>query len=432
MKNRKRAIIVGSSMAGLWAARVCVNHFEEVLILERDQISEHPKHRRGVPQDHQLHLLLAQGYNALKEYFPEVIPELVSQGAILGDLGKMLLWHTEGNYRPNCWSGLQTIMMSRPLLETTIRNSLLQRKNIKLLDGIKISGMEIKDNKVCGIRAKGKTWYGDLLIDARGLASNLTTELEKKGYDLPEIEKVQVNVKYTSCLFPREDKFKTLININTKAPFNSKHGTLQPIERERMILMVQGRDHDETPKDAESLIEYTRHLESPEIYEVVKDLTPLTEIRHYGIPFVRWIHYERMNRFPEGLIPLGDSICRLNPVYAQGMSSASIQAQILDRLLSQTNRKSIWKPYLRRVAKAIKTPWELTVTEDFKFPDTKGIPPKLPAFLVTYFDRLNRAANFDPVVYRAFLKVLNMISKPTILFLPNILWRVWRLRGSMQ
>ena len=128
------------------------------------------------------------------------------------------------------------------------------------------------------------------------------------------------------------------------------------------------------------------------------------------------------------LLVLGDAICRLNPVYGQGMTSAAIQATILDKLLSKNGAQSIWKPYFKAVAKEIKSPWELTLSEDFKFPGTEGIPPKMPAFLVSYFNKLNRAMNSDPVIYKPFMKVLNMVSNPTILLRPNIIWRVLKAK----
>jgi len=428
MKNSKcleyRVIVLGSSIAGLWAARVCTDYFDEVLLVEQDEISKDLTHRKGVPQDWQLHIMLSRGYDALNTYFPEAVEMLTNQGAISGDLGQILKWYNDGGYRPQCETGLRSIMMSRPLLENTIRQIVLKKESVKLLDKTKAIGFLREGNTVVGVQTNSGALYSHMVIDARSLASRLPAELERWGYEKPELEKVYVNVKYTSCLFPRPKDFKTLININTRAPDNSKHGTIQPIEGDRMILMVQGRSNDEPPRDVASLKAYTKALESRDIYQFVKDLEPLAEVQSYHIPYVRWIHYERMRRFPEGILPLGDSVCRLNPVYGQGMSSAAMQAQILERVLSKKLKRGIWKGYFRQVAKALKTPWELTVMEDFKFPETRGTPPKTSALLKKYFTKLNRVANQDPAVYKPFLKVLNMVSEPIILMKPNVVWRV--------
>ena len=48
----KHAIVIGSSMAGLLAARALSEHFEHVTVLERDHIPEQSEHRKGVPQGH--------------------------------------------------------------------------------------------------------------------------------------------------------------------------------------------------------------------------------------------------------------------------------------------------------------------------------------------------------------------------------------------
>jgi hypothetical protein len=54
----KRAIVVGVGLGGLSAARVLPNHFDEVTILDRDELPEDASPRPGVPQGKHPHLLL--------------------------------------------------------------------------------------------------------------------------------------------------------------------------------------------------------------------------------------------------------------------------------------------------------------------------------------------------------------------------------------
>ena len=42
-----RAIVIGGSLAGLWTARVLADHFEQVTILERDQLPTGAESRAG-------------------------------------------------------------------------------------------------------------------------------------------------------------------------------------------------------------------------------------------------------------------------------------------------------------------------------------------------------------------------------------------------
>src|SRR5215467_3186829 len=56
--NRKHAIVLGGSMAGLLASRVLSDHFERVTLIERDALPARAEQRRGVAQGRHTHGLL--------------------------------------------------------------------------------------------------------------------------------------------------------------------------------------------------------------------------------------------------------------------------------------------------------------------------------------------------------------------------------------
>lgn len=80
-KLGERAIVLGASMGGLLAARVLADFYETVTVLERDVLTDDPANRRGVPQGRHPHALLARGAQTLGELFPEILDELVADGA---------------------------------------------------------------------------------------------------------------------------------------------------------------------------------------------------------------------------------------------------------------------------------------------------------------------------------------------------------------
>ena len=62
--DRKHAIVLGGSMAGLLAARILSDHFGQVSLIERDTLPALAEQRRGVPQGRHTHGLLASAGNA--------------------------------------------------------------------------------------------------------------------------------------------------------------------------------------------------------------------------------------------------------------------------------------------------------------------------------------------------------------------------------
>ena len=48
--DRHHAVVIGASMAGLLAARVLSDHFEQVTLIERDTLTADAEARKGIPQ----------------------------------------------------------------------------------------------------------------------------------------------------------------------------------------------------------------------------------------------------------------------------------------------------------------------------------------------------------------------------------------------
>src|SRR5262249_44902852 len=67
----------------------------------------------------------------------------------------------------------------------------------------------------------------------------------------------------------------------------------------------------------------------------IKNARRLTEITPYSFPESKWRHFAQVSDFPRGLLPIGDAICRFNPVYGQGMSVAVQEASLLFDLLGR-------------------------------------------------------------------------------------------------
>src|SRR5437588_8938399 len=93
--DQHHAVVIGGSMAGLLAARALSDHFEQVTVIERDQLTDDAEPRKGVPQGRHAHALLAGGASILGELFPDLFPALARDGAVPLGISD-IRWYTFG------------------------------------------------------------------------------------------------------------------------------------------------------------------------------------------------------------------------------------------------------------------------------------------------------------------------------------------------
>lgn len=435
--KKQHAIILGGSIAGLLAARALSEHFQQVTIIEKDKLDWGQTPRKGVPQGHQLHIVLARGLQIMESYFPGFTAELADGGAVVSDdLALDLRWFANGGYRPQVSTGMKSVMLTRPFLEETLRRRVIALPNVSLVDGTKVAGLSSNDERtqVTGVWLAGRpeqVLKANLVLDATGRGSKSPAWLAELGYATPETEEVGVKIRYASRLYRRPKAFRSLIVTGPLPPHQTREGVVQPVEGERMVVMFHGRGDQNPPSDEAGFEAYARLLLTPDVRQRMEGMEPLGDVAVYNIPKTRWLHYEKLARFPAGYLVLGDAVCALNPVYGQGMTSAALQVEALDKLLGKRpSTANFWRPYFKQIAKAVSSPWQITVGEDFLFPQTEGTPPQMPGFMASYMGKLAQAVNQDGEVYKAFFSVMHMVKPPTVLFHPRIIWRV--LRSKVQ
>ncbi|CAM5660716.1 hypothetical protein STENM223S_03354 [Streptomyces tendae] len=67
----RRAVVVGAGLAGMLAAAVLADvGVEDVVVLDRDDLPDGPRQRRGLPQGRHAHLLMSGGLAAMEEIVP--------------------------------------------------------------------------------------------------------------------------------------------------------------------------------------------------------------------------------------------------------------------------------------------------------------------------------------------------------------------------
>ena len=112
-----RAVVIGGSLAGLLAARVLADRFDEVVLVERDTYPDEPEPRKGVPQSRHLHILLVRGQRLLEALFPGLMAELREAGAASLNWPRDILWLGAAGWGSRTARGMTLVSSRRELLE---------------------------------------------------------------------------------------------------------------------------------------------------------------------------------------------------------------------------------------------------------------------------------------------------------------------------
>lgn len=425
----RHAVVMGASMAGLLAARVLSEYFEQVTLIERDVPGDGPETRKGVPQGRHAHVLLARGEQILSRLFPGFTADLVSGGGFAGDMGSTMRWFQFGGYkRQHCW-GHKTFIQTRPYLEWHVRRRVLALPNVKLRAGCPVTGLLHEGGAVKGVQTRSEAIPADFTVDCTGRGSAAPRWLKEMGFGAPEESAIEINVGYASRYYrraPQQLHGANFVVIHPKPPVERRSATLFPIEGDRWICTLGGWLGDHPPTDAEGFLEFSRNLPAPDVYRVISQAEPLSDAVQHKFPANLRRHYERLSRFPEGYLVLGDAVCSFNPVYGQGMTSAALQAETLSRQCAGGLDCGFARRHFREVSRTVDVIWKLAAGEDFRYPEVRG--PKMAGTDLAnrYVSLIHRAVMRDERVYGDFLSVLNLLEPPKILYRPATVWRVLR------
>lgn len=422
-----QALVVGAGMGGLTAARVLADYFEQVLVLERDTLAAQAEARSGIPQGKHVHALLAGGQQALGELFPGFERDLVDTGAVALKTGWDVLMERPGaETTPQRDLGLLSYAQSRPQLELNVRQRVLAQPNIELrqqcrvqefvagADGASVSGLIYAQAD-----RQRQTVEADLIVDASGRGALTLNLLKSMGHALPAETTIGVNIAYATAVFeiPADapPAWKAVFTF-PQAPEHSRGGLLMPMEGQRWIVSLGGRQKgEEPPSDVDGFMAFARQLRTPTIYHAIQHAKQLGDIASYRFPESAYRHYEGLNVFPQGLLPLGDAICRFNPVYGQGMSVAAQEARALGQLLadrepSPAPLEGLAQAFFAEVEAIIDTPWAMAAIPDFIYPETRGERPADFEQQLKLGMAMGKLAARDPAVHKLVVAVAHLLK----------------------
>ena len=434
-RGRAHAVVIGGGISGLFTARVLADTYAVVSVLDRDALPSAPVARRGVPQGQHAHALLTRGLRAIEELFPGFEAELDALGVPFGDGQADIHYYNNGHRLSPAVSGFTAVAVSRPLLEHIVHSRVAADPRIRILGSHSVTGLigTAAKDRVAGVHVYAgqsgteSTLEADLVVDAGGRGRQSPRWLAELGHRAVPEQTVPVGMTYVTRRYRYDERLLdgSLAVILSSYPGQLYGGAVGREDSDRIVLGLQAMIGEELPTDEDGMAAVADRLNDRRLARVIRLGEPLGPPAKMRYPVSVRRRYERLRGFPDGYLVVGDALCSFNPIYAQGMTVAALEALLLRDLL-RDGTDGLARRFFRRAAKLIDSPWSIATGSDLRFPQIEGQRPPGARLANAYLDRYHAAAAADPALGTAFLRVANLIDPPARLFDPRLMVRVGR------
>jgi 2-polyprenyl-6-methoxyphenol hydroxylase-like FAD-dependent oxidoreductase len=453
----KRAVVLGASIAGLAAALELVARGAEVSLVEADPTPEADSaedafsrwSRRRVPQSRHSHAFLARVRNILRKAHPAFYRELLAEGALeirLLEVPPPSL----GPVAPEPGDDELVTIGCRPTtFEWELRRDVTSTPGVSLASGVaeRLLAHPGKPPRVCGVEAtidgRLRTIAADFVVDATGRGTRIADWLAQIGAPRPFERRSSSALLYYTRFYRRhaDREFPPPSLEPTMADFGWIKFAIFPADN-RAYSITFG-SHVSMPRfkvlqNAGAFEAMARALPGiapfvdPELAAPLpvlgRDVLAMGGLENCLRRFVD----DAGEPLAAGVFVIGDAAYHTNPLYGRGTSQAFMHAQFLGealdaaagdvvraaRHLDETAREEI-EPFYRA-----------SVAADHAASRKVGaVPSSLMTRLYDAFfdDMVMPATRTDPLVFRTFVRVMNMMDTPErAFFQPAVVERVVR------
>jgi 2-polyprenyl-6-methoxyphenol hydroxylase-like FAD-dependent oxidoreductase len=442
-----RIVVVGAGIGGLGVGLCAGTAGHEVVLVERDRTplpadahAAFDWERRGAPQVRHSHAFLARLRNLLRDRHPEVLAALFDAGATEMDFIASLP-ATMDQTRSEGDEDLVALACRRTTFEWVLRRLVLDTVDATLCHGVAMRGLEVDASgaipRVTGVRLEdGTTLHADVVVVAGGRRSDLPGLLGAHGIEVPE-EVEDTGIVYFSRFFALRDSAELPPQVG---PIGGdldhlKFGVFPGDNRTFSVTLavhsddVVMRQHLSDPR---TFLRVAAAIPTTAPYVEEERSAPITEVEVMAglLNRRRWFTIEDGTPRVLGLHAVGDAHTCTNPLYGRGCSLAVVQAQLFaDALdahgLGHDARARAYEaacdaevlPWYRaaiaqdRLNRRTPSPAAASTASDGAAPT--GDPLDSPDFAREFLHHgLFPALRTDPVVLRAFLRMMNLLTPP--------------------
>lgn len=433
----KTAVVIGASIAGLSAARVLSEFYDHVTVYDRDALPVEPANRSAVPQGRHVHILMARGAEEIAWLFPGLLEDMDAAGVhVVRDQPGSIHFGAAGHALgiPNDPKDLQqpftTYVPSRPHFEWQIRKHTQKIPNVELSPrAVHAPKFDAAAERVTGVvldNADGEFVPADLVVDATGRGTRLPVWMEEWGYGRPREDTVDVGIGYSSVKVQVPDGLLTEKFVVAGASRENPLGLgMMFYEDDHWVVTTFGVAKVEPPTEYEQMCALADEILPDHLAKALRQGRPVSEVAIHKYPMSRWRRYDKADRYPAGIVPIGDAVVSFNPTYGQGMTMSLLQVGNLHKVLSG-GTTNLWRDLNKATAKIAWPVWMMDAIGDHTLQQAQGPAPKWYGPVGNLFDQFLLAAENEPVLAEWFLRRLSMLDSLWMIPPPRIVARTMR------
>jgi 2-polyprenyl-6-methoxyphenol hydroxylase-like FAD-dependent oxidoreductase len=459
----QHAVVVGSGICGLAAARVLSDRGARVTMLERDTEPDATSpseafvswKRKGAPQVRHSHAFLGLLRSLLRDKYPDLLDALRAAGAAELDMLERPPLTLPPLGREPGDEDLVALGCRRTTFEWVVRRNILARPGVVLVPGAQVHGLlatHASPPAITGVRyGEGVELAADLVVDASGRHSRAPEWLAAIGAAAPREKQEPSGIIYYTRFYrfrdgaepPPPSTYPGAADYNwiKYAIFPADDRTFSitfaiALAFPRLKVLARPGAFDEMARALPALAPWV----APERSEPIGD--PQHPVQAMGGLINRVRRFTVDGRpVALGFFALGDAAYCTNPLYGRGCAQAFLHADLLGQALDAHpgDLAAAALTLAHRARLAIEPFYRASVIADRDaVRKAEGRRPR------RIGDRLRQrffedgvivATRCDPVVFRAFLRMFNMLESPEQAFgSPQVVWRSLRvlLRGKRR
>ena len=412
----EHAIIIGASLAGLCAARVLSDFHERVTVYERDNLPDGPANRAAVPQGRHVHLLMARGAQEFETHFPGLLDDMVAAGVpILENRPDCIHFGAAGHVlgtHHRLRDEFTAYVPSRPHLEWQIRRRVTAIDNVEFVRAaVSEPRYEPGRQQVTGVVLdSGDPVGADLVVDATGRGTRLPVWLAQWGFERPREDRVDVGIAYATHQLRIPDGLIAEKVVVAGASRKQLLGLgMLYYEDGTWGLTTFGVAKVEPPDDFAGMCALADEILPRHVAAAIRQGEPIGGVAFHKFPTSRWRRFDKLDRFPAGIIPFGDAVVSFNPTFGQGMTMMSLQTGHLRRVL-ETPGADLARDFNRAAAKTTYPVWTMNAIGDLVLHRATGPMPWWYRPVGNLFDQFLGAAETDPVLAEWFLRRFSLLD----------------------